>query len=416
MQKLRLFYALVTLPFVIAVTEAAEITQYNTQVVFSLEQSELAVDTAFSIPAASMQNSEVQLFLNKAFEVDNISGDTLKSFTVTVSKSVPSWNVVTLKMKDNTAVHDIDISYRGTISADADHGNHITAQSIHLSIDSAWHPIFSDFSTPIQGTLKTKLPRGWVLYGPGTVNKKNESYELVSTQKSIDVSFYAAASRNEVASDRFTVVYDAPNEERAEQLAKLGSQCLVALNKSLGAADTLDTAALVILERPGASFARSDYLSVSSDKLSDNATSYHYVCHELSHHWTTFDDAMSHDYWMMESFAEYVAAREVKAKFGVRAYERVVEAWRQRAEGEAFIWRVESEQRAPANVNYGLGPLALMALERRTGKEVFNKLLRYYITNSLTETEELLARLELLSDRKTREWFERLLRGTNDAR
>ncbi|RUO26894.1 hypothetical protein CWE09_09445 [Aliidiomarina minuta] len=414
MLKTVLFYLLLGMSFAIAASETPQVTHYETQVSFNNEAGGLQVDSRLVIPSTSLKNNTASLFLHKDFAISHISGDTLEDYTVSVSEIVPVWSVITLQFSGDTPMHEIDISYSGLIDAEAGHGNYIDNQSIHLSIDSGWHPVFADFSTPIQGTLHVELPADWKLYGPGKVRQTDKGLQLISEQPTIDVAIYATSQGKQAVDKGFTVVYDTENEDHAGALASMGNECLISLNTKFAATDTtnrLDSATLVLLDRTGPSFARSSYLSVTSELLVNEQQSYHYICHELAHHWTEFGDPMSHHYWMVESFAEYVAAREVRQKFGLESYEAVVADWKQRAQGHDFVWKADVKERAPAMVNYALGPLLLKKLEQKIGDESFNQLLDGYMTTPLTETEALLAELEQLTSKETRQWFEQVLGG-----
>lgn len=281
----------------------------------------------------------------------------------------------------------------------------IAEDGIHLSIDSAWHLFYTNFATPMQGELEVNLPPGWKMYGPGTVAQGDNQHKLSVTKGWVDVSFYATSSGNEDNDENFSVVYDKVNEENAKSLTTLGGSCLAALNQKFGQEGKLESATLVILDRSGPSFARGNYLSVSSQRLKSKQQSYHYICHELAHNWTAFGDAMSHDYWMMESFAEYIAADEVKSSFGAEAYEQILAEWKARAKGKSFVWRADIEQRASFKVNYGLGPLMLKKLKDRIGEEKFKQLLHWYMTEPVTETEKFLQHLGQVTSDENEEWF-----------
>ncbi|OIM99664.1 hypothetical protein BFR57_03615 [Idiomarina sp. MD25a] len=64
---------------------------------------------------------------------------------------------------------------------------------------------------------------------------------------------------------------------------------------------------------------------MSKTSLSSHQADYQYICHELAHHWTPFANAMSHDYWMMESFAEYISAQQLKRRFGEQLLNKIGE-------------------------------------------------------------------------------------------
>ncbi len=385
--------------------------QYNTSAEFDIESGELKVTTELTIPGGILTNNEARLFLNKSFNIVDISGESLKEYSVNSSEKVPPWNEIALAFEESSKAHKITLSYAGAVDNTGGHGNFITEDGIHLSIDSAWHPFYTNFATPMQGELEVKLPPDWKMYGPGTVVQNGNQYRLKSTKSWIDVSFYATSSGNEYKDGNFSVVYNKANEEHAKPLAALGSSCQALLNQKFGQKDKLESSTLVILDRTGPSFARGNYLSVSSQRLKSKQQSYHYICHELAHNWTLLGDAMSHDYWMMESFAEYIAADEVKSKFGAEAYEQILAEWKARAKGQEFVWRADTEQRASFKVNYGLGPLMLKKLKDRIGEEKFEQLLHWYMTEPVTETEKLLQYLGKLASDEDEEWFRLLLEG-----
>lgn len=388
-----------------------DLAQYDTSAEFDIKSGELKVTTELTIPVSALTNNEARLFLNTGLNISDISGESLKEYSVNSSEKVPLWNEVALAFETSSKAHEITFSYSGVIDNTGGHGNFITEDGIHLSIDSAWHPFYTNFATLMQGELEVKLPPGWKMYGPGAVTQRDNQHKLTGTKNQVDVSFYATSSSNEYNDGSFSVVYDKANEENAKSLATLGRSCLAALNQKFGQEDKLELATLVILDRDGPSFARGNYLSVSSQRLKSKQQSYHYICHELAHNWTLLGDAMSHDYWMMESFAEYIAAEEVKSVFGAEAYKQILAEWKARAKGQSFVWRADTEQRASFKVNYGLGPLMLKKLKDRIGEEKFEQLLHWYMTEPVTETEKLLQNLGKLASDEDEEWFRLLLEG-----
>lgn len=402
---------LLLLPCVAIAQNPTDFAQYDTSAEFDIKSGELKVTTELTIPVSTLTNNEARLFLNKSFNIADISGESLKEYSVNSSEKVPPWNEVALVFEPSSKAHEVTLSYTGVIDNTGGHGNFITEDGIHLSIDSAWHPFYTNFATPMQGELEVRLPSGWKMYGPGTVTHRENQHKLTGTKKQVDVSFYATSSGNEYNDGNFSVVYDQVNEENAKSQATLGSSCLAALNQKFNQEDKLESSTLVILDRDGPSFARGNYLSVSSQRLKSKQQSYHYICHELSHNWTALGDAMSHDYWMMESFAEYIAAEEVKSVFGTEAYEQILAEWKARAKGQSFVWRADTEQRASFKVNYGLGPLMLKKLKDRIGEEKFEQLLHWYMTEPVTETEKLLQNLGKLASDEDEEWFRLLLEG-----
>jgi len=408
MKNLFLCVTLFLLPLTVLSQEYAN---YSTSVNLGLEQSELDVETTLSIPASLITGKQVRLFLNKEFEVVEVSGVGVVDYQVEPSEQIPPWNNITLNFSDSSQAQTVTLKYSGEIDSRAGHGNFIGEQGVHLSIDSAWHPFFADFSTPLVGSLQLRLPGDWQTYAPGKVSQSDRVFEVDYVRPTIDVSLYATHEPNELVNGDFTVVYDKANADNAGIVAKAGSGCMSSLNDKFGETDRLDSAHAVLLERSGPSFARANYISLNSQILKSEPQIYQYLCHELAHNWTAFSSAFSHDYWMVESFAEYIAAKELKGAYGQEAFDTLVNGWKALAEGQPFVWRADDDRRASHKVNYGLGPLALMQLEEYVGSEVFSELMHWYMTEEVTKTQSLLNQLAIIKSDEESRWFNQLLSG-----
>lgn len=402
----------VTLILVSQTAISKEPVEYDTRVKFSIEESELVVKTSLQIPASRLADQQTRLFLNKNFEIRELSGKGLADYSVKQSAKIPPWNHISLKFKEaSNTDQTVTIEYAGIINSEAGHGNFIDSKGIHLSIDSAWHPFFTDFSTPMVGSTVVTLADNWSVLAPGSTSANDETFKLIGTRPAIDVSLYAAPEPSTLKAGEFIVVYDEANAAKAKIVVDAGSKCLSSLNKRFGSKDRLEKAHAILLDRTGPSFARGNHISLNSDTLGSELQIYQYLCHELAHNWTTLGNAMSHDYWMIESFAEYVAARELQQAHGDQAFEEVVEQWQARGKGQPFVWRVDTDRRASHNVNYGLGPLALMQLEERLGHQAFADLLDWYMAEEVLETESLLSQIAAVKDAETSDWFKQLLHG-----
>ena len=392
---------------------ASEVVEYQTELTLLPDSSAFNAVTVMDIPEEYLASGTVALFLNKNFSVESITGPQVASFKVAQSSKVPIWNEVIIEFGTPAKAESesVRIQYSGSIDNDAQHGNFITSNQIHLSIDSAWHPVFSDFATPITGTVTIELSDSWDVFGPGQVTSSGNHYQVKSTEPTIDLSLYAENNPTSIENDGFTVVHDQPNTENAEFVSTVGQQCFKRMNQRFGKQAPLKSAQTIILDRPGPSFARGNYISLNAQNLGFKVHTHQYLCHEIAHNWTNFTSAMSHDYWMIESFAEYISAREVARIYGEEEFNNIVKKWQTRAEGEAFVWRSETDRRASHKVNYGLGPIALMTLHKKLGETAFDELVYWYMTTDVTETEALIAKIGQLTDADTQHWFSTLLAG-----
>ena len=386
---------------------AAEPT-YVTDVHFN-HDNQINVQVSLTIPAHAIENDTITLLLSGTFEVESAQGSTLADYSSQASPQIPPWNEHIFEFTPGYDTHTVQFSYSGELNPEHGHGNEATDSLIHLSIDSAWHPFFAGFATMMQGEVNLQLDESWLVYSPGSMSRDGDVITLAMNSPQIDVALFATQSDKVLEEQGFSVVYDETNTELAAELLSAGSACLVSLNDQFGANAPLDSASLILLDREGPSFARGNYISASSKNIGSPMDGYQLVCHEIAHNWTAFGDAMSHDYWMPESFAELVAAREIKAEFGDDAYQEIKGVWHELAEGMQFVWREDVPQRASHQVNYGLGPLKLLQLEERVGEELFAEFVTRYMVSDIAQTSALLDMLTALTDAETGEWFQNQL-------
>ena len=381
---------------------------YVTDVHFN-HDNQIDVQVSLTIPAHVIQDDKVSLLLSGTFELESVQGDTLADYSSQASPQIPPWNEITFEFTPGYDTHSIEFSYSGEVNPAHGHGNEASASLIHLSIDSAWHPFFVGFSTPMQGEVNLQLDESWQVYSPGSMHREGDSVTLVMTSPQVDVTLFATQRDAVLAEGGFSVVYDDNNADFAADILTVGSRCLTSLNEQFGDNAPLGSAALILLDREGPSFARGNYLSVNSNNIESPINGYQLVCHEIAHNWTAFGDVMSHDYWMPEAFAELVGAREIRAQFGDEAYQQIMAIWRDLAQGTEFVWREDVPQRASHQVNYGLGPLKLLQLEERVGEETFAEFVTRYMVSDIAQTTALLDMLTALTDAETGEWFQNQL-------
>ncbi|RUO31843.1 hypothetical protein CWE12_02270 [Aliidiomarina sedimenti] len=379
---------------------------YVTDVSFNHATSQVDVELSLTIPKAVVENNQVTLFLNGSFDVASVEGETLAGHSSEASAQIPPWNEHVLEFESGYDTHRVSFSYSGELNVDDGHGNEVSDERIHLTIDSAWHPIFANFATPMQGTVTIQLDDSWRVYAPGSTTRAENWVLLESASPQLDVAFFATRNDNAVEENGFTVIYDDANTQLATELSSVGATCLASLNEKFGQNRPLDSASLVLLQRQGPSFARANFLSINSNNVQRPPFGYQLVCHELAHNWTAIGNVMSHDYWIPESFAELVGAREIQSQFGDDAFQSLKQSWQERADGTEFVWRENVHQRASHRVNYGLGPLKLLQLENRVGAQTFDQFIADYMTSDITETIDLLDLLTSLTNSETAAWFE----------
>jgi aminopeptidase N len=103
---------------------------------------------------------------------------------------------------------------------------------------------------------------------------------------------------------------------------------------------------------------------------------------------------MGPDHWLTEGFAEYVAARFVRDRFGEAAFDSLMGAWDLQSRTMGPVWTPDMQGSGPDLLLYRKAPVVLSRLEARIGREAFDDFLLRYMTGDGRTTRELLTELE----------------------
>jgi hypothetical protein len=183
----------------------------------------------------------------------------------------------------------------------------ISAAWVELNLDAMWQPVVATFDRRMAGVLRVELPEQWDLVSSGTVTREGDAFVVRSTVLLSDVPFVAAPRLSRVRAAGFEVSYRVDDEAAAAVLVAADA-CASYLNREFGDARPLPPGRIVIADRPGGGYARTNYI-VLNEVSADRRGLHHYLCHELAHFWSDSEDFRSPEHWMSEAFAEYVAAR-----------------------------------------------------------------------------------------------------------
>lgn len=113
-----------------------------------------------------------------------------------------------------------------------------------------------------------------------------------------------------------------------------------------------------------------------------------YFAHEMAHHYfgARYAPRGPLRWFMMESTAEYLAARAVRALRGETAYQGLLTGYvRNTPASITPLNQVTEIDQIGGDYRYALGPLLLIALERRVGEEPLRRALSSFITDPPSE-------------------------------
>ncbi|MFP5287219.1 MAG: hypothetical protein ACLGI9_15880, partial [Thermoanaerobaculia bacterium] len=261
----------------------------------------------------------------------------------------------------------------------------------------------STFDREMTGVLRLALPRDWKAAGSGAVSFEDGFHVIRNTVPQIDVAFVAAPSLERRLSEDFTVYHREADAGTVPALLNAAQACAAWLDARYGQSDPLPRGTLDLAARPGPGYARKNYI-VLSQETRDAVRMHDFLCHELAHYWTSSAGPFTPDHWMTEAFAEYVAARSVRERFGQAEFESIVKEWSQ-VGLQGPVWTPDGTQRASGAAMYRRAPHLLSLLEEKIGTERFERLLAAYMTERIRTTPELLDRLREIAGEEAELWF-----------
>ncbi|MHB1328690.1 MAG: M1 family aminopeptidase [Gemmatimonadales bacterium] len=161
----------------------------------------------------------------------------------------------------------------------------------------------------------------------------------------------------------------------------------------------------MIADRPGTGYARKNYIVLSSGDPDSTERLSNFACHEISHYWTRLTAAMSPDYWLSETMAEYAAAMYLRDRAGQAAFDRRHVIWEEGGRSAGPVWTPEMTGRQPQAAAYRRGPYLLAQLEKRIGTERFERFIEGYLADGIRSTAPLLDHLTVVAGADAATWF-----------
>lgn len=392
---------------------------YETLVRFDLENAALDARAALTFVADENTAGRVAFLLNSGFQLQGVSGVAVRSYRSEPFQPVPVWNVIEVELDDTIAPGSrvsVEFTYAGRPEFPDNNINGISREWVELNLDSQWHPIFASFDQAMQGILRLELPPQWEVVASGSAAFEDGLHVIRNTVPQPDVAFAAAPSFERLRSKNFTVYFMEPGARTAAAVLEAGENCASYLNERYGTRDPLPRGRVVLADREGPGYARKNYI-VLSEVDPENAAGLHYfLCHELAHYWTPSPGPFSPDHWMSEAFAEYVAVRYLRERFGQEAFDHRAVRWEEMGRSHGPVWSPKTTEPPTFDLMYRRAPHLLYRLEQRIGVEQMDRFLEQYMTEDVRSTPDLLERLAAAAGSETAQWFrDQLARGPDST-
>ena len=395
-----------------APTPDAALPLYEGTVAVDPETGALRGDWRVSFVRTTLTADSAVFLLNDALAITRISGSQVLGYATSPE---PDLTRITVRLgpAPTRAATFIHFEYEGKPRFSADRINGIGPRWVELGLDSFWLPIFADLTHAIRSRVQLVLPRGWQAVSSGRTTRSGDTLTVTSIVPLIDIAFSASPDLESGGGDSVTIHHVGASAAVVARTLETARSCVRYLDARYGAEHPLPPIDLVLAPRDGPGYARRNYIVITRVADTSAVPLGHFVCHELAHNWSTGASASGPDNWLNESFAEFVAARFIRATYGDSAYAAIVAQWKERGAGQPPIWTPTSKSRPSARTAYAKAPYLLSRLEERVGNAATNEILRRFMTDPRTRTTPAL--LDVIYDvagADTGGWFrEELAKG-----
>lgn len=369
----------------------------------------IEVAATLHLPVQAAVRDTIQLLLNRGLTIHELSGEDVRSHRAAPFELVPSWNRITIELNEPLApgsIRTLRIRYGGRLDLPPNGSNGVLPGRVELGLDSQWFPTPARLDHELEGELRLSLPQGWqVVASGGTVRSDGNDQVIRTVVPQIDVAFFATTALRQVKGKRFTVFYNRAADHTVAATLDAVESCVAYLDARFGSRNPFPGGQVVIADRPGTGYARKNYIVLSDAGLDSTRSLHNFACHEISHYWTSLTAAMTADYWLSETMAEYAAAMYLREKDSQAAFDRRRAIWEEGGRSAGPVWTPAMTERQSSQVAYRRGPLLLAQLEERIGPEQFGRFIDGYLVQGIHTTAPLLDHLAAVAGEESAAWF-----------
>jgi hypothetical protein len=359
----------------------------------------------------SPPSASVAFLLASELDIERLEGEGIRGHRTEPSQAIPVWQQVIVELDedrgDGPIVMELEYSGRPVFSPSGI--NRIAPDWVELSVDSGWHPLFATFDQEMTGVLRVALPEEWDVVASGQVSFEEGYHVVRHAEPELDVTFAGAPSLDRAASGRLTLFHRGEDPETVRLVLDAAESCADYLNERYGRDDPLPLGVLLMADRSESAYARLGYIVLSHVDPSAPIDLSRFLCHELAHYWARGADFTTVHHWMSEAFAEYVAARYVRERYGQESFDELITRWDEASRNHGPVWTEEMTARGSDVLMYRRAPVLLSRLEDRIGEERFDRFLERYMTRGVATTRALLEHLEAVAGPEAAEAFRALL-------
>jgi hypothetical protein len=348
----------------------------------------------------------VSFLLNDSLRISRVIGPEVLGYRE--GKPADGMRRVTVRFVERAptdSVAEIEFAYAGIPNLPSDSINSLRREWTELGLDSFWHPVFEDFTQSVTARVRLEIPGRPMVVASGTVESDGTTYLLTNHIPQIDIAFVAAPTLERAEARRATVFHVGAPPDIVKRVLETTVSCGEYLDAQYGERSPLPHVKMVLAPRSGPGYARKNFIVITAAADLTPVALARYVCHELAHHWSSGAVSSGPENWLNEAFAEFVAARYVRASMGPDAYATIVAQWREQGEGQPPVWTPNLDRRPTARTAYRKAPYLLSRLEARVGTATMDRILARFMAERLRTTPAVLEMIDRVAGAEAAAWF-----------
>ena len=387
-----------------------EVPHYTMEAAFD-PAGQLEADVTITLPAGVR---EKDFLLSRRFQLRGVA----LSPGVTLAEAVPAESPVEGLMRyrfaaapGTTGPMRIRLLYGGPINPEDDSGvRPMRDEGFELFIDHMWFPVGADIQTRF--TLDAEivgLAPDLVVVAQGEVSRTPDGVRIRRDYIDIDIPMVAMRGLERAQAPGVEFFARDLDTRLSTFYIRHSEQAARYFQDWFGPIDQPVRMAVVWRDRSMA-YARTGYTVFSEGGRSapdyPESGAARHAAHEIAHVWWKLASPITDDFWLVESAAEYSAIRYVEATLGPEEAERMIA---EKRTASADAGPVMGHGRPSRVQLYQKGPLLLLDLERRIGREAMDRLMARMAREPVHTTTVFLELLTEIAGPDAAAQFERAL-------
>jgi hypothetical protein len=303
----------------------------------------------------------------------------------------------------------IRLRYAGPLGPSGDPPmDRISPDDMELNLDSLWIPICAGFGTKFTWDAEIRgVGSDLEVVAPGRVARSRGRLLLSCNAGSPDIAFVAMRGQRRAEGSGFEFYARDLASQEARDFLRQGAAAVKFLEAWFGEMPVRPMRVVMVQRERAGGYSRPGYIVVVDNGPSPERSVGKFIAHEFAHEWWSTGASDSEDRWLSETLAEYVALRYVESAFGTETRDTFLASMRDSARDAGPV--LGRGRRSDTEL-YQKGPLLLMALEERIGRERLDRLLAGLAPKPPQNTAEFLQALSQVAGDERAQEFERSLR------